>query len=94
MPALGATGHAMAEQYEALRRDVLDFDGHTHAVRGLALLMRQGMAVWMRGVSDTRVSTSASTRCATERSLPVGIEQSLVDILATMTLATAAEVIA
>jgi len=94
MPDLGATGHAMAEQYEALRRDVLDFDGHTHAVRSLALLMRHGMAVWMRGVSDTRVSTPASTRCATERSLPVGIEQSLIDILATMTLATAAEVIA
>jgi hypothetical protein len=94
MPDLGASGHAMAEQYEALRRDVLDFDGHTHAVRGLALLMRQGMAVWMRGVSDTRVSTPASTRCATEHSLPVGIEQSLIDILATMTLATAAEVIA
>jgi hypothetical protein len=91
MPALGATGHAMAEQYEALRRDVLDFDGHTHAVRGLALLMRQGMAVWMRGVSDARV-TPASTRCAAARPLPVGVEQSLVDILATMTLATAAEV--
>ncbi len=84
----------MAEQYEALRRDVLDADGHTHAVRGLALLMRQGMAVWMRGVSETRVSTPASIQCVTERSLPVGIEQSLVDILATMTLATATEVIA
>jgi hypothetical protein len=94
MPALGATGHAMAEQYEALRRDVLDVDGHSHAVRGLALLTHQGMAAWMRGVSETRVSTPASTRSATERSLPVGIEQSLVDILATMTLATAAEVIA
>jgi hypothetical protein len=84
----------MAEQYEALRRDVLDFDGHTHAVRGLALLVRQGMAVWMRGVSETRVSTPASTQRATARPLPISIEQSLVDILATMTLATAAEVIA
>ncbi|MGH8138972.1 MAG: hypothetical protein ACREVV_12390 [Steroidobacteraceae bacterium] len=84
----------MAEQYEALRKDILELDGHTHAVRGLALFMRQGMAVWMRGVSETRVSTPASTRCATERPLPVGIEQFLVDILATMTLATAAEVIA
>ncbi len=84
----------MAEQYEALRRDVLDADGYTHAVRGLALLMRQGMAVWMRGMSETRVSATASTQCVAERPLPVGIEQSLVDILATMTLATAAEVIA
>jgi hypothetical protein len=84
----------MAEQYEALRRDVLGFHGNSHAVRGLALLMRQGMAVWMRGVSETRVSTPAATRGATERPSPVGIEQSLVDILATMTLATAVEVIA
>ena len=94
MPALGATGHALAEQYEALRTDVLDFDGHTHAVRGLALLMRQGMAVWMRGVSETRVATPVPTRCTSERPLPVGIAQSLVEILATVTLATAAEVIA
>lgn len=84
----------MAEQYEALRRDVPDFDGHSHTVRGLALLMRPGMAVWMRGVSETRVPTPVPTRCATERPLPVGIEQSLVDILATMTLAAAVEVIA
>ena len=82
----------MAEQYEALRKDVLDFDGHTHAVRGLALLVRQGMAVWMRGVSEIRVSTPESTQRATARPLPIGIEQSLVDILATMTLATAVEV--
>jgi hypothetical protein len=84
----------MAEQYEALRSDVLDFDGHTRAVRGLALLMRHGMAVWMQGVSETRVPALVSSRCASERPLPVGIEQSLVDILATMTLATTAEVIA
>lgn len=84
----------MAEQYEALRRDVLDFDGHTHAVRGLALLMRQGMAVWMRSMGETRVAAPVPIRCATERPLPVAIAQSLVDILATMTLATAAEVIA
>ena len=85
----------MVEHYEALRKDVVDFDGHTHAVRGLALLIRQGMAIWMRGVSEARVPVPAchAVRDRT-RSLPVGIEQSLVDILATMTLATAAEVIA
>ena len=84
----------MVEQYETLRRDVLDFDGHTHAVRGLASLMRHGMAAWMRDVSETRVSAPVSTRCATERPLPRGIEQTLIDILASMTLATAAEAIA
>ena len=84
----------MAEQYETLRRDVLDFDGHTHEVRGLALLMRHGMAVWMRGVSEVRVPGSVTARRSIERCLPLGIERSLVDILASMTLATAAEAIA
>jgi len=93
VPTIAAEGHAMVEHYEALRKDVVDFDGHTHAVRGLALLMRQGMAIWMKGVSETRVPAHASARVPTQWSLPVGIEQSLVDILATMTLATTAEAI-
>lgn len=83
----------MVEHYESLRKDVVDFDGHTHAVRGLALLIRQGMAIWMKSMSEAMVPAPAPVRRSTERSLPVGIEQSLVDILATMTLATTAEAI-
>lgn len=92
-PAITAEGHAMVQHYESLRKDVVDFDAHTHAVRGLALLMRQGMAIWMKGVSEALVPAPAVARSQPERSLPVGIEQSLVDILATMTLATTAEAI-
>jgi hypothetical protein len=55
--------------------------------------MRQGMAIWMKGVSEALVPAPAVARSQPERSLPVGIEQSLVDILATMTLATTAEAI-
>lgn len=83
----------MVEHYESLRKDVVDFDGHTHAVRGLALLIRQGMAIWMKSMSEALVPVPAVARCQSDRSLPVGIEQSLVDILATMTLATTAEAI-
>lgn len=92
-PAIAAQGHAMVEHYESLRKDVVDFDGHTHAVRGLALLMRQGMAIWMKGMSEALMPAPALARSQPQRSLPVGIEQSLVDILATMTLATTSEAI-
>ena len=44
-------------------------------------------------MSEAMVPAPAPVRRSTERSLPVGIEQSLVDILATMTLATTAEAI-
>lgn len=92
-PTIAAEGHAMVEHYESLRKDVVDFHGHTHAVRGLALLIRQGMAIWMKSMSEALVPVPAVARCQSDRSLPVGIEQSLVDILATMTLATTAEAI-
>jgi hypothetical protein len=90
--AVISDGHALVEHYEALRKDVVNFDGQTHAVRGLALLMRKGMASWMKGVSERAVPIAAPARPVTDRSLPIGIEQSLVDILATMALATAWEV--
>jgi len=86
-----ADGHALVEHYEALRQDVVDFDGRTHAVRGLALLMRKGMASWVKGACEPAARITVPAGAATDRSLRIGIEQSLVDILATMALATASE---
>jgi hypothetical protein len=89
-----AGGRALVEQYEALRRDVVDFDGHSHRVRGLALLMRKGMAAWMKGLGEQPASIAAPLPPSTSLPLPIGIEQLLIDILATMALATTLEGVA
>ena len=72
-------------------------------VRDLALLLRKGMAAWMRCVAEASIRTasdSASSRFATVTSLSdhetraPGIEQRLVNIVAAMALANAMEVFA
>ena len=86
-----SAGFALVEHYEALRKDVVAFQGHSHRVHGLALLMRKGMAAWIRGVGELPASLAASAPLSTAISLPIGVEQRLVDILATMALASASE---
>jgi hypothetical protein len=68
-------------------------------VRGVALLMRQGMAAWMRCVgaqcahAASRSTTNTLTpSCATGR--PSAIEQMLVNIVAAMALVHAKEAFA
>ena len=62
-------------------------------VRGLALLMRRGMAAWMRCIGDEAKSAErpATAGTASDLRLPAGIEQHLIAILATMALTTALE---
>lgn len=86
-------GDVLVERYEALRQDVVAGDGRGRAMRGLALLMRRGMAAWMRCVGDDAKSRErpAAAGAAADPRLPVGIEQSLIAILATMVLTTALE---
>lgn len=79
-------GHALTAQYEALRQDVVAKDGCRRVVRGLALLMRKGMAAWMRGIEEEPPPVAAQVAPA-ER-LPEGIERDLIDIVAAMALAT------
>jgi hypothetical protein len=93
-PTLISEGVALVEHYEALRKDIVDFDGYGQRMHGLALLMRKGMAAWMKGVGEQSVGIAASVPPSAALPLPVGIEQHLVDILATMALATAWEGIA
>ena len=85
-------GHILAEHYEALRREALGgHDTHTR-VRGLAFLMRHGMAAWMKGVSEIPACGTSLTATAAITKLPETLEQSLIDIMATMAFATAMEV--
>ena len=52
--------------------------------------MFKGMAVWMRGVGDVAPSPTR-TAPGGEMRLPTGMEQNLINIVVTMTLATAQE---
>ena len=94
----------MVQRYEALRRDVMQPSASGNQdVRGLALLVREGMAAWMRGSRPPCARAAAvlarpdlcaptSTAAAPPERRAVGIEQMLVSILAAMTQAHAMEV--
>jgi hypothetical protein len=58
-----------------------------------ALLMRKGLAAWMRSVGAASPPAATSTAVPVERQVPGDIEPQLVAILATMALATTREVI-
>jgi hypothetical protein len=60
-------------------------------VCGLALFMRNGMAAWMRNVGEERVRDAAIPAASSAIRRFQGIEQTLVDIVASMALATALE---
>jgi hypothetical protein len=56
-------------------------------------LVRKGMAAWMRGLAAAAPRAAAPTGAGAERPRPAGSQQQLVEILATMALATAMEVL-
>lgn len=85
-------GHTLVEHYEALRTDAVGRDGQRICIRGLALFMRQGMAAWMRSVGKQPVHVPHREVRDKEVPLPMGVEQSVVDILAAMAWATTGEV--
>ena len=75
--------------YETLRQDAL-VGGGGRTLRGRALLMCKGMAAWMRGMGEAPVRSWVAATSNPLR-LPVGIEQNLVAIVATMAFATVQE---
>jgi hypothetical protein len=81
-------GHALAAQYEALRQDVVANEGCGFVARGLALLMRKGMAAWMRGIEEAPPPVPDDAPAAPAVQLPDGIERGLIDIVTAMALAT------
>jgi hypothetical protein len=95
--------HELAQRYEAIRRDVVQPSiNASHDVRGLALLVRKGMAAWMHALSQRPCTHAAVGRPGCDESSSkrpdtvapadrraAGIEQVLVNILAAMTQANA-----
>lgn len=60
-------------------------------MRDRALLMRHGMAAWMRNVEDPARRAAIPWPTRTSAALPAGSHRSAIDILATMVLASARE---
>lgn len=89
--AASADGHALAAHYEALRQFVVDSGERSYTVRGRALLMCKGMAAWMKGVDVASAQAVAPTAAGSQQPLATGIKRRLIEILATMALATAME---
>ncbi len=85
-------GHALAHRYETLRRGVMQPDAPRQDLRGVALLMRQGLAAWMRSVGEPAphacahgAAHTATLQCSST------IEQMLVNIVAAMALSNVVE---
>jgi hypothetical protein len=85
---------ALATHYEALRKEAVQAGGQIHSMHGRALLMRHGMAAWMRSIGETVVRGALPTHTGEALRLPVSIEQHLVAIVASMAFATTQEVAA
>jgi hypothetical protein len=92
-PGAALDGHALAACYEALRQDVVALDGRGRTMHGRALLVFKGMAAWMKGMGEVPLPSPRPAATTTMR-LSAGIEQTLVNIVASMALATALEGIA
>ena len=63
-------------------------------MRGGAALMFKGMAAWMKCMGESAWQSPPAPVPRHEASLPLGIEQNVVEIMATMVLASAREALA
>ena len=85
-------GHALAARYEVLRHDVVASADRHHTLHSLALLMRRGMAAWIKDVGqELPVREDITPPASSAMYLPESIQRSLVDIVAAMAFATALE---
>ena len=91
--AANLDGHALAARYEVLRHDVVASADRRHTLHSLALLMRKGMAAWIKevGGEELPVREDITPPASSAMCVPEGIERSLVDIVAAMAFVTALE---
>lgn len=89
-PTLMTDGQTLAEGYESLRQETAERPGGRRRSPGRALFLCKGMAAWMRGVGETAPSPAAAS-LRNESRLPAGVEQNLINLVASMVLATARE---
>jgi hypothetical protein len=61
------------------------------SLRARALLMRRGMVAWMRSFANGAARAAIPRPARTAAALPAGVHQPVIDILATMVLASTRE---
>lgn len=74
---------AAAADYEALRQAVLDGSRGDREL-GLALLIRRGMAAWIRAWSACAAPSPAAEQCEPRMPLPAGLRGEVTRLLVTM----------
>lgn len=90
--AANLDGHALAARYEVLRHGVVASADRRHTLHSLALLMRKGMAAWIKDVGEELpVREGITPPASSAMCVPEGIKRSLVDIVAAMAFVTALE---
>jgi len=91
LPAEVGLTQAWTDDYETLREEVLAGRGRGH---GLALLLREGMAAWIRAWSRAAGPAPVASRPPrAEPSLPAGVRGEVVSVLAGMALAICREAV-
>lgn len=79
----------LVDRYEQLRGHALDGDGQGWRL-GLALLLRRGVAGWMRAWDDLPAASAGGHHRAAASRPDGGVDQPLVGALASMALACVA----
>jgi len=76
-------GDVATQAYERLRSEALGDSSSLGAGRGMALMMRKGMALWARAWRDVEQTAS----CTTHRKAPIVQHQLVVALLADLVVA-------
>ena len=94
-PLPGPDAQSLAAHYEALRpaggTPSTPAPRSHPSMRARALLMRRGMVAWMRSLADGAARAAIPRPARTAAALPAGVHQPVIDILATMVLASTRE---
>jgi hypothetical protein len=88
-PGITTIGKPLVEDYERLRCIAVG-SAETHRGRGLALLMRKGLAAWMQAWSDFQATPAARPNKGPPP-FPENQQLDLVTLLTEMAVATAME---
>ena len=83
----------LVDAYEQLRHDAITPPARGGGLRGLAILIRNGMAAWMHACATAAAaSTAAPPAAGNGVRMPPGVPREVIDVLAAMALTAAMEV--
>ena len=81
----------LVDVYERLRHDALVAATRGSGLRGLAILIRKGMAAWIQACASTATAV-ASPPAGNGMSMSPGVQPEVIEVLAAMALGRAMEV--